>query len=371
VTSYPTHLDAAQFGAVAGGVVDATAAIQRAIDACPVGRPVRGGGLTYGVTTLNLKSDMQLEDFNLVQVGNSNFFSPVTIGAYYLQAILRNIAIRNVVIDGRRQQQTGIEPTTEDGGRHGFRIVGAVENLLIEGCSASYCGTDGIMFGEGAYTRPDDYSATQPMHTGVIVRNSQFNFNRRHGGSGECFDGVLFDNCDFNDNGQDLDDFSAATSGNRGALSNGLLYGNGYDLEGYSVASSYRNVAFRNCRGLRNVRAGLLFYDATDPASVGFVLHSDLTVDTCTLDAGTQGGVYYAVGFTPSDSVAANGYAFSNVIVINNTLTGSALFKCVDGGSFGGGSVTPLQGFGYVGAILGSRNISIAEFTNPSQLGWY
>jgi hypothetical protein len=311
--------------------VDCTDAIQAAIDAAPTGAAIEGNGKSYLVTTLKPKSYCTIQNFYLKTKGGSgptaDFVSPITINYGQTSALFTDITIRNVHIDGNRINQLQIDyptPAGEDGGRHGFRILGHVENLLIEDCSATYCGTDGIEFLTiAAYT-------TVPSFKNIRVVRTLFNWNRRHGGSHQGADDIKFIDCEFNDNGQNLGAGYPVYDGGHGASVGSVLYGNGYDMEQSGAGGQSANAYWEGCQMLRNAASGFLGYDPSVQTDPGFVANTNINLINCRINKGTVGTTDYAIIFTSSIVQTAGGPVFKQVSLINNVLTGRILLRAVD-----------------------------------------
>src|SRR5512137_624119 len=319
--------------------VDNTAEVQSEIDACPLDGTVDGAGGTYYVRSLHLKSRMALVNCNLRTVQSYlDYVSPVTIGATNDRTARDHITLQDVHIDGRRSLQVRIV-SAEDGGRHGIRVLGALDNLLIDRCSANNCATDGLMFYSGMNTRPVGYTATQPLQTNITLVDSQFSGNRRHGCSADCIDGFTATGCKFNDNGKPLADNCDADGGLSGALSIGDEYGDGLTFEAGSIAASFSNITLTNCEALRNVRSGVLIYEKTDQITPGFVPHANITIVGGSFDCGTQAEIYYAIALTPSASHMPNGITFEGVSITGAAISGAVQLVCVDGGTVTGNTI--------------------------------
>jgi len=348
------------------GSADDTALIQAAIDACPVGGRVAGLGETYIVTKCNLKSYMRLEDFYFItKAGSVDDVSPVNVGEYYDTSERRDIIIRNVHVNGNRQNQSSILIPQEDGKRHGFRFIGHLRNILVDNCSGTYCASDGIKFGGGISTRGGEEDINTCLQFNIIIRDSRFNWNRRHGGSADTNDGLVFENCELNNNGQDLNGTDPLDHGNRGARFGGALYGCGFDMEASGVGSAFKNIRFSHCQGLQNVRGGILIMDTTDQRTEGYNVHDNIVVEDCQLDEGTIPIWYTALVIDTNSANETWGDIYSNVRVVNNHLKGRYLLRCARNAYIGGGMIDPPSP-SVLGHIKYSNNVAIGPFANPT-----
>lgn len=326
------------YGAVADGVADDTAAWQSAIDACPEGGIVDGGGMTYVVTAFKLHSLMTVQNANLLMKdGSTDLLTPITIGAYNDTTLYHDIGIRNMHVNGRRAGQTNIGGV-EDGGRHGIRILGRVSNILIEDSSATYCASDGICIFHGTGLA-SFLSHTTGIAREIRVRRSKFNFNRRHGASMSSVDGVYFDDCEFNDNGVDVD--GGLVEGNQGDRHGGNLYGNGVDVEEYAINTWSGNIHFTRCEFVRNAKAGFLALQpsanlANDPA---WVPRTGYRFKECVIGRGVApGATSGALEITPAFANRNLGWYFDKVSIIDCDIQGTTWLRAVETAEYRGGS---------------------------------
>lgn len=282
------------FGAIAGEP-DSTAKLQVAIDALPAGGVLNGGNREYNVRSLLLKSDIELANIRLKTIaGSVDFVSPISIigentpllvdGQTYVGTGPKtNIKLYRVSINGNRQNQSAIDSPTEDGGRHGIRVLGRVTNLSIDECSAEFCATDGIeIFSNNSL--PATENIDDLCFANITIRNSRFNSNRRHGIVGDSIFNIKMTDVDCKRNGLDLDTSFPLNHGNRGARFAGNLYGRPFDFEGYGIGSRIVQVEIIGGDFTGNV-AGALFYDFADVTDPRFQPREDITIADATFDA--------------------------------------------------------------------------------------
>lgn len=325
--------------AVADGVTDDTAAIQAVVDACPVGGIVDGHGLTYLVSEVNLKSDMEFRNFRfLSKTPGENLNSPVTIGAYFDTDLRENITIRNVHIDGQRGEQVGDLTGAEDGGRCGFRLIGPIENVLIEDCTATMTACDGLELhsGQGMET-VKQYDRGIQRHIRVI--RCSFTFNRRHGVALDACDDVVFTDCKFNDNGGTV---AGTGDGAQPVLVGGIPFGAAADVEEYDATTYCGDIHFIRCEAVRNQR-GTLFYmgtaaQADDP---NWVTRSGFTFSGGTWAKGIHASAgEAAIEFSP-DGVNKNlGWYYTDIQFNDVRLDGLVVLRAVESARHQGGKVT-------------------------------
>ena len=339
-TRYGLSISPKAFGAVGDGVTDDTLAWQAAVDACPPGGTVDGVGATYLVSTINLHSDMTVQNARFLTLpGAVDMVSPITIGAYHDTELHHSITVRRVHVDGQRSQQTDIGDS-EDGGRHGFRIIGRVRDILIEDSSASHCASDGLCIfhglGMGDFLRPDTGIATN-----IRVLRSTFTWNRRHGASYDSLDGALFEDCKFNDNGLNIN--GGVTEGDRGDLLGGSLYGNGIDAEEYADNTWTGNVRHVRCEMLRNAKAGYLALQpsANDAGIPGWVARSGYHFIECRMGKGQAPSAdSSAIELTPAYANRAKGTYFDDVQIVDCTIDGTVWVRSAGKVQHRGGTIT-------------------------------
>lgn len=350
-------------GAVANGVSDDTAAIQRAIDSLPAYGVLDGGSALYAVGTLKLKSRMTMQNFHLLTKPTGiPLTSPVTLDG--TQQPIVEVTIRNVHVDGNRARQTNLV-TIEDGGRDGFRIVGTAMDIWILNSSAVNCATDGLKL----------FSADVPPPAGgqnfsnIYVAASRFDNNRRHGASGDSLENVHFLNVSFNSNG--LATTSTSTPPNEGErpyLVGGMLYGAGLVLEGYKARNSINGLTIVGCTATGNARFGIQFWDPAVTTAAGFTQRSNIRVEGCTLDGGvspTHGR--QAIEFNVPYSNLKSGYMYRNVTLTNNNIRGTVIANSVSGFRMIGGAVeSPYLGF--FGISDSSRDVVIQSVASGGKI---
>lgn len=273
------HVD--DFGALGDGSDD-TVKIQAAVDAALAqGKWLVGtGGKTYTVTSINFKTGARAHSIKFkTKAGATDFVSPVTIDGRTVAK--DDIILSYIEIDGNRINQTAIDSASEDGGRHGFRILGHVTRTYILNPKASYCGTDGIAFFSNV--------VSFPAFKDVYVLNGYFTNNRRHGGAIDSTSVVKFINCVMNSNGLDLNGTDPLNSGGRGSRQLGSLYGNGFDAESYGLGTQCQDLSFEHCTMKGNARSGLLILpNGLDFANPAWRPYANINVIGGSYDEGTQ-----------------------------------------------------------------------------------
>lgn len=243
------------FGAKGDGIAD---------DSIPIGlaatwssiynRKVSGVGRTYKCSNVFFDSNCHLVDAKLINNSDEDLISVLTttVSSDWLE----NVVFEDIHIDGKRVDARTIKTvtTSEDGGRHGFRFRRPCRNIWIIRSSANYCASDGLCI------FPDYSGGLFESVQNFNVIDSEFLWNRRHGGSNDRTNGMHFSNVKCKYNGLPLEGGSGlpATDGRNGDTFNGNYYGNGWDSEEYDDTTISQNMTFINCDMRGNAQSGLL-----------------------------------------------------------------------------------------------------------------
>lgn len=314
---------------------DETTFIQQMINNAKPFDTINGNGKTYYVTSLYLKSKITIENFNFIAIPSTQDFNAVLniIGGRSvksdMQHLIENpsdITLYNININGNRSEQMNIVTPTEDGGRHGIRIIGKANNIKILNCNIYDCATDGICIFSASSSRGSQINL--PFKN-ILIKNTSVEYNRRHGMSGDGIDGIAIQNCNFSHNGvsdgtqlttqNKLSGKVGASVNQKGQLQN---YGNGIDFEGYGLGSRITNVVISNSKFLGNGRHGLLFLDSN--YGKGFLQRDKITIVDCQFDYGVaqNGNEKAALSF-----VGRSGDVYTNVTLKRNTFSGYVVIK--------------------------------------------
>jgi hypothetical protein len=306
--------------------VDQTAEFQKSIDSLAVNSVLDCGSQRYFVVALQLKSGITLQNCRFqTSPGALDFASPITLDGR--SAAISNVIIRNVQVDGNRHSQTNIGYSgEEDGGRHCFRLLGNVSNVLIENSSGTNCASDGIALVSYGVSQSDSALPFQ----NIVVRNSAFSSNRRHGGSADGISGLTFENVTFSENGTTV---PGGSQGDQCASSGGTCYGTGFWYEDYATTvagEGLNDLLFSRCIFRNNYQRSLFFYARGLSSAPDFQVRGPVRILNSYLDSGAQPlAEDYAIQFQVDESLVGQGPAFQNILVQNSVLSGSVGFRAV------------------------------------------
>ncbi len=305
---------------------DQTAALQQSIDSLPPDGVLDCGNQRYVVTSLQLKSNMTMRNCQLETAsGATDLASPITIDGR--TDAKTNIIIDNVHVRGNRHNQTNIGYIgQEDGGRHCFRLLGFVSNVVIDNSSGTYCATDGIALVSYGVSNSDD-PADLPFQN-ITVRNSDFSFNRRQGGSADGIHNLVFDNVTFLQNGTTL---PGGSEGDRCASTGESCYGTGFWYEDYRMegpGEGLNGLSFFKCVFRGNYQRAILLLTAGRTEFSKYQPRTGIRIVNSYLDFGLQPTPEeYALQFLAKDALIGGIPVFQNVSIQNSFLDGSVGFR--------------------------------------------
>jgi len=326
--SYNNLLTVAQFGADPTQS-DSTSYIQSAINALQSGEILDGCGIQYTVVACNLQSNMTLQNINfLTKAGStpSQYASPVTVGANGSTALIQNVNIYNVNVNGNRvNNQTGSIGYAEDGAKHGFRFIGNLNNINLINCSATYCGSYGFFFYRGLNTATIPFNDI-PIIQNVRMSNCVSQWNKAHGLAFDSVNYLQIDNCNFTYNGLAyLTDPSGKTSG-------GAAYGNGIDAEGYGIGSWNGNVTITNTDCRFNGCGSIYIQDPVLTTDSRFQIRGPFYLSNIQMDSGSDSTRLNPLDALVITAPAANwslGNIYNNITVENSTANGEVFISKV------------------------------------------
>jgi len=311
---------------LAASGVDQTAVLQGTIDSLAANAVLDCGSRQYLVVALRLKSAITIQNCGFqTSPGAVDFASPITLDGR--SSPVSNVVIRNVHVDGNRRAQTNIGYAgQEDGGRHCFRLLGSVSNVIIENSSGSNCASDGIALVSYGVSQSDSALPFQD----IVVRNSTFSSNRRHGGSADGINGVTFENVTFAENGTTI---PGGSEGDQCASSGGACYGTGFWYEDYTTTVAGEGLAdllFSQCVFRNNYQRSLFFFARGLSSAPGFQVRGPVRILNSYLDSGAQPlDEDYAIQFQVDETLVGQGAAFQDILIQNSVLTGSIGFRGV------------------------------------------
>jgi hypothetical protein len=303
-------------------LLNSDAELQRTIDSLPPDGTLDCQGGHYTVTALLLHSRMTMQNCWLhAAPGSTDLVSPITIDGRSTPKT--GIAIRNVHVDGNRHAQSNIDYAGEEnGGRHCFRLLGVVSDVLIEDSSGNFCASDGlalVSYGVSASDQPDRLPFQR-----ITVRNTDFSYNRRHGASVDGVHTLTFDNVTFSFNGVTV---SGGAEGDQCVMSGEQCFGTGFWYEDYRpevAGEGLNDVTFVRCVFRMNYQRSLFFISRGRQLSPEFQPRSNIRILNSYLDSGQLPlAEDYAVQFQVDEPLVGLGAVFRGVTIENTALNGS------------------------------------------------
>ena len=280
-----------------------------------------GVGKTFECHDLLIDDDLMFVDAKLV----CNKFDTdlISVMSTTISATpLKNVYLSKIKINGKRELHTAIKGQTiaEDGGRHAFRFRRPIDGLYMEECAGNNSAGDGIEF------FPD--GAGNGLLKNIKIVDCEFNWNRRHGGSGDKAAGIEFIRTKFLYNNLDLPSASGSPNNSLGIFAdrnsnNTHQYGAGFDLEEYGTSDVSKSVRFIDCAMYGNAYASLTLYRPTGWSN--FTGDNDIVIAGGTYGAGLNGLISIEVSpFAPF----GGGFnkAFKGVKIDNINCMGGAIY---------------------------------------------
>ena len=293
---------------------DDTVACQAFLNSNPPGRVFDFIGRNYLVTTLYVGGNTILLNANLwTKPGSTDFVSPVTIDARATHAAgpapfapdtsaKANIQLQSVHVDGLRHFQTGtslVGATTENGGRHAFRVLGRVSDLLMSDCWGQNSAGDGLYLTSAAESNDD---TDLPLKR-ITLRNCRFDYNRRNGCSPQGIqDWLVEGSTTFSHNGTILNGATNTASGDYGAqIPAGSYFGYGsaenpsgcfgtgidYENDQPGPGSRLYGMTLIKVRCEQNYIRSMAFFPHNIRSTAGTLPNTNLRFIDCYFDSGT------------------------------------------------------------------------------------
>lgn len=324
------------FGATGAG--DDSVAIQNAVNASN-GKWIFGDpSKTYPVTNISLPTGARLKDLKLKSNPSATLLASVLL-IDGVTAPKSNIRIKSVEIDGNRDFHTAIAyPSSEDGGRHGIRVIGHVSDLQITKSSAKNCATDGLELysggggvtgAEGTYTFND-----------ILIKDCDFSGNRRMGISADSHKNIRVIRTKTNGNG--LPTALANTAGHTlntdGSWAAWVVapsvpapsYGNGMDFEGYGMGSGFENLYLEGNNSVGNGGESYAFRENASVGSIaGYILRGPLTMIGNKGTSGLAGGLTNGVVFSQAAGTLSSESTWKYVTMDANVIAGPVKLESI------------------------------------------
>ncbi|MEJ6669149.1 MAG: hypothetical protein QNL48_16190 [Alcaligenes aquatilis] len=324
---------------------DSTAMLQSMIDGFTGAVEFDGRGQQWNVKSLHFKSDTALVDVSFRAVGgDEDFVAPVTVDGRDGN-IVRNLHFEGVHIDGNRTEQLNVgnsPPVAENGGRHGFRILGQVHGVRMVNCSARYCATHGLSVFNGAQELK---AAFQDWYLSGCV----FDWNGGHGAAWDSIYGLRIIGALCRNNGRIMPGFESANISHGGRHrpfdpSQDQLYpfSNGMDFEGYGPNSRLYDIELIGCSMEGNAWEGVAFRDSSGNLEPNFLAWQNIRIIGGSYDEGF-GDESRKAGIAFISHALKNQINFRQIHVAGAHCIGRPIFENCADFSFVGGSITPLD----------------------------
>ena len=262
---------------------DSTAAIQLALES--KNSVISGGGLRYAVKACRVPSFKIVCDMDLLTLPGAvpaEFWSPMTIGAHGDQTLTEAVTFENIRVNGNRVLNgANAVGQSEDGGRHGFRVIGNARKLRFINCDAEYCGSYGFFFYRGLNTAPIPFQDI-PTISDVKLINCNSRWNKSHGGAADSIKDFVIYGGEYTYNGLDYQ----TDPGAQDWL--GRAYSNAWDFEGYGIGSYIGNVTVRNADLRFNAASSILIQDPVSVSEPRFQRRTRILLLDNLYDTGTH-----------------------------------------------------------------------------------
>ena len=156
-----------------------------------------------------------------------------------------------------------------DSQRHGVAMVGRVDRVTLVRPRIWYCAVEAVwIYHDG---RDNDPAALRPAHVDdffardILILDPDFQWNGRHGGSAEGFDGLTIRGGRMRNNGKDMPGYPKAPYSDGGnarttTLFMGPKYGRAWDCESYLLGTRYRNFVMEGVDCSDNWGGSILLY---------------------------------------------------------------------------------------------------------------
>ncbi len=320
-------------GVPVDGESDATEALNRCIALLPPWSTLDGESLRYAVTQVDLRSQLRLRNFHFLKRGSgTDGLAAVSLNGQ--RSPQSDVLLEDISVDGRRSSESGLDsPSTEDGGRHCFRLTGQLSRVGLLHVRGNFCGTDGLHLA-GHHATASDEPLQLPLQQ-IVVRDAEFRWNRRAGITFEGGHRLYFLGVRAQFNGRTLTDApddprSGAYCANVGrfCFGTGVWTENDHDAAG----GSFDRVAFVDLDATGNQRRGFYAYSQSHPGVTGFRPKSGLLLADSVIDAGIAPipGNPQAIQFL---AAGADGWGtiFRDVRVVNSRVEGTIGARALDG----------------------------------------